>query len=455
MTPKNKLFLIFALLLLGCASSKKSTQTIVYPGWVQNKPISTEYYIGVGWADKNIYPTQYQVKAKEKALADLANDISSQVSSSALLFKFDNQYGYTDELISHTKILSTEQLEGYQQIAFFEDDTKYWVYYNLNKTEFDSLKLKRKNDACNIALDYYKNAENFMAQKNHYLALQYYIKGLETVKLYLNEPLETLYNGNNIYLGNTLYSSIYNFFNEISIYPNLNKIDFKPGKHCLPVNVEFTFTDNEKKHIANLPVAFYIGKKPLRNNKTTTSQNGKVQYLYSELSLKTGIDKFNVVVDMDKIAIDLGTSPEIKKLIRSIKAPDSNIDINYKNPEFFIITNELNNNKPTNINIVQNKASQVFALNNFLVVNNKKQADYILQINTNTQPMRNDNKMYYTKLIADIKLFDKKENIVTSWTQTEQGVQLNYNEAGIDAYTKFSGYLEKNFFARIKEAIEN
>ena len=131
---KKILFLpILIGLLVGCAGSKKSAQVPVSPEWVQARPTSQIYYVGIGSARKTADPNGYMQAAKQSALADLASDISINISSNSVLSAFETQQRFFEDYSSTIKADAQKELEGYEIVETWEDLTNYWVYYKIGR----------------------------------------------------------------------------------------------------------------------------------------------------------------------------------------------------------------------------------------------------------------------------------------------------------------------------------
>jgi hypothetical protein len=63
--------------------------------------------------------------------------------------------------------------------------------------------------------------------------------------------------------------------------------------------------------------------------------------------------------------------------------------------------------------------------------------------------------MYYTDLSGVIKILDKQQQLrYVKNIDPITGVQLNYSEAGINAYQKLADYLERSFMQNLNIAIK-
>ncbi|MGB6035011.1 MAG: LPP20 family lipoprotein, partial [Cryomorphaceae bacterium] len=73
---------LFVALLSSCSSQKSVSTSESFPPsptWVQSRPITNSYYVGIGVAQKT-QGTDFRSAAKENALSDLASEIKVNVN---------------------------------------------------------------------------------------------------------------------------------------------------------------------------------------------------------------------------------------------------------------------------------------------------------------------------------------------------------------------------------------
>ena len=81
---------LFCLSLIILVFSSTSYAGRRPPKWVKNRPVSSEYYIGVSVVSKDV--ENYMQLAKNKALQDLASQISINISSNSVLHQFEPSF---------------------------------------------------------------------------------------------------------------------------------------------------------------------------------------------------------------------------------------------------------------------------------------------------------------------------------------------------------------------------
>lgn len=449
--------LLIAMVFFGCGSQKNATVVEILPAWVQQKPVSADFYIGIGVAQKTPGSTNHQMAAKNDALADLASEISLNISSTSVLNQFESSMGsYVEDFSAATKMATQEQLEGYELVNNFESDTHYYIYYRLSKSLHAELKEKRKAEAVSRGTDYLVKAQQAKNNLRYVDALTNYVKGLETVKAYLTESLETTYNNTTIYLGNELLSGLVKTVNDIRILPGVLEINIKNGASIPGSLLQFTVENNLGKSLEGLPVVFTLGRKPLRNSNSTSDAWGKVFYgSMDRLESKAASEQLKASLDLSALSSQLTSDPMFRKMIRKMDEASGFITIRIENPVFYVITSETNLNRNLQPKIIENRLKQLLATNDYPVTENKSGADFILEISSLTKTNRNEGKMFYTELSGTIKIFDKQQQLrYVKNLDPISGVQLNYTDAGVNAYQKLADYLDRNFMQHLNQAIK-
>ncbi len=122
---------------------------------------------------------------------------------------------------------------------------------------------------------------------------------------------------------------------------------------------------------------------------------------------------------------------------------------------FYVVTSELNLNSTLQPKLIENRVKQMLANSGYPVTENRSAADFILEINSSTKINKNDGRMHYTDLSGIIKILDKQQQVrYVKNIDPITGVQLNYTEAGVNAYQKLADYLERSFMQNLNNAIK-
>lgn len=186
------------LLLLGltkCSSSKKSISKNPPPVWVNQTPVSSLYYVGIGSVTKNV--SNYKEAARKSAIENLSNEISVQVSSESILQTIETNSGFEQEYKQLIQLNSDKYLEGYQMVEDYENETHYFVYYRLSKQDYQDLQERLLQEATNNCLNFILEGDKNQQDLDYRLAVINYTKALEALINYLDKNIVAEYNGKN------------------------------------------------------------------------------------------------------------------------------------------------------------------------------------------------------------------------------------------------------------------
>ncbi len=183
------LTLLLIIILSGCSSKKKEAELLELnkPEWLKNRPVSSDYFYGIGITPKVGNALYYEEKAKERALADLSKQISTRIKSEQNMYRMEDNKGVHEYIQSRIKATSEEFLEGYQYIDKWEDLNNYYTFYKLSKAEFYARKAQRKKNALQQSLLKLEQAEDARQKNKIILALEQYAAAIDAISGYLNE----------------------------------------------------------------------------------------------------------------------------------------------------------------------------------------------------------------------------------------------------------------------------
>ncbi|MFZ1332367.1 MAG: LPP20 family lipoprotein, partial [Flavobacteriales bacterium] len=199
------------VLVWACKSKQPIAQTPLpteapRPSWVSARPVTSGYYVGIGLANKN--RPDIQEAAKKNALNDLASEISVTVEGNSLLYTLDRRTTFDESFTSTIKTSSAELLEGFELVDTYENDTEYWNYYRLSKSEHARIKAERKANAIGIATDLRSRAKASLAAGDLKGAFDQDLRALIAMKAYWGENDVIELNGEQVPLVNALYSDL-------------------------------------------------------------------------------------------------------------------------------------------------------------------------------------------------------------------------------------------------------
>lgn len=135
-----------ALLFFACGTKKNAA-----PSWISGKPIDETGTYVYGMGNAYINPnTAYQQAARSNALADLAQEVQSEIFDETRLLQKEDVNGFNSSFESNTTSTSTLRLEDYELVETYADDYRFYTLYRLDLQRF--LQKKALQDA--VAIDW-------------------------------------------------------------------------------------------------------------------------------------------------------------------------------------------------------------------------------------------------------------------------------------------------------------
>jgi len=130
-----------ALLFFACGTKKNAA-----PSWISGKPIDETGTYVYGMGNAYINPnTAYQQAARSNALADLAQEVQSEIFDETRLLQKEDVNGFNSSFESNTTSTSTLRLEDYELVETYADDYRFYTLYRLDLQAF--LQKKALQDA--------------------------------------------------------------------------------------------------------------------------------------------------------------------------------------------------------------------------------------------------------------------------------------------------------------------
>lgn len=264
------------------------------PEWVAQRPINTMYYIGIGTASKA--DKDYMQKAKQNALSDLVSEIKVEVSSNSLLSTMENE-GEVKSVFEETiRLNARESIQQFQLVESWQNDTEYWVYYQLNKFDYEEYIEKRREQAIKQGFDYWYKGQVALQQGDLMPAIELFVKGLEAIQPAINDELTCSYEGQTMDVGRELYAALKGVFTGITITTSPESVDGKAFQAVEQPVVISVRKNGVGLRSLNLKSAFIYGAGQLSQNMTTDA-NGEVKMHILNVTSKLPRQEIHVTID--------------------------------------------------------------------------------------------------------------------------------------------------------------
>ncbi len=357
------------------------------PKWVKNRPVSSEYYIGISVVKKGV--DNYMQLAKNKALQDLASQISIHISSNSVLHQFEDNTGFKEEFESQVKTSIVQELEGYELVASWNNrrGKEYWEYYRLSKKQYTLLQRLKLNKAKKIAQSYFEEAKVYEDKLNLIQALSYYSKSIVALKKHLDQDLSVMTFEGPINLGTEIHKRIQNIYSKTQLVPvNKNiKIEISTSVKD-PFLVKANWRSNKgEKELVNLPLTFdFVTGGGILNKSVNTDEFGYASSQLTRVTSKQKLQKIEAALDLSSILNQDDEDYELQKMFLTPDlAPKCSIILNVERLKAYMLFSEKIFGKDSKRSILKNAIKKELSENFFSFTEDKDSANVILDVKTN------------------------------------------------------------------------
>lgn len=453
MKPLTLLILILVS-ISACRSKKQQVEQTVRPAptWTQSKPIDPNYYHGIGISSKQSFNTNLDFKqvAKNNALNDLASEISVKVNASSLLSQIEVNRQFSESFIANTTLTSTEELEGYELVDTYENETNYFVFYRLSKEDHERRKALRRQRALSSAADFLTSAEEFRNRRDAYQTYLMYIKAMETIKGFWAEPLEYTLQGERIFFGNHLISRIISFLNEIQIQSAAQQVTAVRGK---TMDEEFTeiFVTFYNIRQRSIPLRLSYSGGRIRNSAQKTNAAGSVFVDLGRINSTSPRERIIASINLESWTTEATQNQQIVSLINQIRLRPYTIDLIIQSPSFFIQSDEKVLGRSLSATILADVLKVELAKDQFVTTQRLQDADFIVSISSDTEDAGPVNQLSSVNLSFRIQITDPKSQVIyTRNVRNIRGMHTDIQAASRDAYNKASRLIQRELYLEIR-----
>ena len=378
---------LFTLILVILIFSSLSFAGRRPPKWVKNRPVSSEYYIGISVVKKGV--ENYMQLAKNKALQDLASQISIKISSNSVLHQFEDNTGFKEEFESQVKTSLVQELEGYELVASWNNKRgkEYWEYYRLSKKQHALLQLLKLNKAKKLAQSYFEEAKEYEIKLNIIQALSYYSKAIAALKKHLDQDLSVMTFEGSVNLGTEIYKRIQDIYSKTQLVPVNKRIKIEISTSVKePFLVKANWVSGEgEKELVNLPLSFgFITGGGILNNKLNTDEYGYASSQLVRVTSKQKLQKIEAALDLSSILKQDDVDYELKNMFLTPDlAPKCSIILNVERLKAYMLFSEKIFGENSRRSILKNAIKKELSENFFSFTEDKDSANVILDVKTN------------------------------------------------------------------------
>jgi hypothetical protein len=429
------------------SSSENATPT---PVWVQSRPITNSYYVGIGVAQKT-QGTDFRSAAKENALSDLASEIKVNVNSNSLLYTLEREYKFEQEFRETIRTSTNLDLEDFQLVEQWDDADAYWVYYRLDKSAYAEKQRQKKESAESLALDFLSKAEAAKADGRYSESIDYYLRGLQGIEEFWADNNEATFRGQTILLDNELFGGLKSMLDGVILDPSNKPI--LTFQNSYRTQAELSVTDSESgQPLSGVPLNYvYQGQYGRIKGSLSTNVDGRITIPIAEAERSTKPNMLSIEIDTEQLFEPFQGDRFMRKLTESLRGRSISSLIEYMPPLVHIDGDERNLGKKMSGEPVA--AAIIASLNRKGVrfTEDPKKADVILELKSDTKSPGEAQGFSTVRMELDANVIDAQKNeSVYKISKTDiKGVDLTFEKAGLKAYQNFTKNIESELMRKL------
>ena len=452
---KKQLYIfIIGIVLFAACKSQKNIHT--KPDWVQNRPTNELYYIGIGIASKIANPTDFQQIAKKNAVNDLISEIKVTVSSNSVLTQYQHNKEFSQQFESDVKITALNTIEDFNVVGSWEDVTHFWIYYRLSKDEYKAIQRRKLMAAIEQAENYFTQSASF-SKAEYMQSIRLKVKALAALQLYLNEDIQTTYNGKNIYLVNELVNSIQTQLYEVELKSIPTIAEAKTGKAITKAFEVTAKYKNGGEPIPFFPLTLSSEQNSIKGTQASeTDQYGNGAIAISKITNKAPFQVAKIMANMKSIIKVDSICQTLQQILLSLDVPSTNIRLNVSPLLIYVQANEQNLSKVMSEKYVTAALQKKLGNDGCAFVQSKEEADFILTIKANTKAegiIWGEMKRASLDLTITVKDQTTQQEIYSNALRDIKGFQTTDENAGIDAYKTGTKQLIENLYPSLQKEL--
>jgi len=436
------LIVLLATNLIAQSTGSTTLPQKLIPGWVSKRPNSITKYIGIGMAEKSS-GNNYQNEAKKNALFDLSSEIKVNISSNSILNTVQSNNQFSENYNSMIKLSSADNIEGFRLVDSYENDSQYWMYYELDKEEYENQKAQKKQSLVDKAVNLINLSAEDETQKNYTNSIKKKLQAFNLLMPYFNEDIK-FQSKNGLTTVLDLTNSIQKNLQSISIASPKTYYTVKPYQNTYD-NLKFEIAYNEKMPLKDFPfsVSLENDKIKLMNEKITTNLEGKAELSIKSVSLIENTIGISLTPDLNKLTEnDSGSVFSVELLKKFIQIPELKSGLKIQPIQITVQTTEQNFSKINESKIVMQLILKKMNLPEVVLTETAQTADYIIECIANTSKdissdaLNSKFGIQLAKLNVQLNLKNAKTNevIYTGLADEIYGSGNSLDIAGINAY---------------------
>ncbi len=443
------------LLLFACKTNEIVRKEPIKPKpyWVENRPLNSIDYIGIGVAQKR--PGENFIEsAKSNALSDLASEIKVNLESNTVYYQVERNGVMNEDFRSTITTSAAADIEGYELVGSWQNEEEYWVYYKLSKADYLRRVEDKRLKAKNSSLEYLERAKEYQENGEVKVAIQKYFDAFAAIQAYPASSIEVAYNGSLTFLDNLIYINLQQLFSQISFKaPNvLPELSFS-NRFEAHVTVDIGYAG---KMLQGLPLKHsYLTQYGIVNQTIFSNEKGVIDVHAKVNSLQPKKVTHSLALDMDALIGSREDAAFLEYKVAKLIPPRYSLDLSVIAPKLYISSKEKSLGSNSNREVLKSIVVSELAKEGVVVVDRVNKADLILSLLSDTQFQSQSNDFTAVGLTYSIVITERsnKKTVLSLEEGPVKGVSLDKERASVKAYEKAEGQLKRVGMSKIKSSI--
>ena len=436
------------------AAGSQSTAETPPPEWVGNRPHSSSHYIGIGSCSKFSQPYDYQTIAKKNALNDLASEISVRVQGQTFLNSLEVNKSFSEEFISNVSTSTDARIEEYEIAGSWENKNEFWVFYRLDKGQYQAQKMAKKSAALNLSNDFYQKGISAEQNANVAAAFDLYMRGIFALKDYWNESNEYMSASGKVYLDNEIFSAMQRMCGSLQLKVDKSKVVLTSDNQFSQEVLATLLLGNQAVKGLTVKYSYEKNQGPHKAEVLTT-EVGHAAVPVSEVNFSLPGNAVTIELDLSKLKVQDLDQKVQDGFIQSFKTEKKVLPIEAMLPSFYITSSELNFGSPSNGRVLQTALSGALVSKGLRIAGTAAEADFVATIEANTKEGGQANGFVVAFLEVNLVVKNRRNGDVafSETLSSVKGLQLNRDAAGIEAYKKGKEKMEQQITPKLLQSI--
>lgn len=435
------------------ASSTPATISDNRPGWIQQRPISSIYYIGIGSA--SVRQPEYQEAAKKNALQDLISEIRVSVSATSFLYQLDRGGSFREEYESNIKTTVTAEIENFEMVDTYQDGERYWVYYRLSRVEYQRQQEVKKENARRTSLAFYRQAQLAEQQGLWLKALEGYFQSLFAIQTYWGEHVGFEENDDSRSLMVEAYGGIQRILSRTSLQLLPSELRLR-RRAPAPATLQLKAATPQGSSFALLPIRCLLeGGNGVLSCPPQTNHLGEAQIEVRNALSAAG--SVYLVVEPDLMALSKAKADDglQRLLLEQFTLPRAFATVYVQSPVVYIESAEYNLGQLLQQKRVEDIVKQELSKDGVSFTTDASRADVWLRIEAQTEADSRSGNIHISRLHIRAVALDvqSQTEILSTSLSNIRGFQTDFERAGLDAYQKADQEVRLQLVRRLRQAL--